>query len=342
MQQDGEITEKLKSLIPMREVVAAYHGGELKRSGSNWQVRCPFHDDSKPSLTVYSDHYHCFTCAAHGDIFDFLQRLQGVDFPAAQQELAKRFGYSYLLERPAKMTATKQASPAAAVKRTTYIYSDKDGTTLYRKTVLRSADSKSAYYERKLDSGKFAKGMQGVEKTLYRLPEVLAAATAAKTIWLVEGEKDADTLVALKLVATTAGGSGDWNGGFAPLFTGAEQVVILPDNDAPGRKYAELAARDISLTQVPVKIVALPGCGDIVTAKGTGKANGADISDWLAAGHTLGELLELAAKAAGYAVTYKPQTLAEEFADMVAELKLPYLIDAEGFTCECGFDSKGF
>ena len=50
--------------------------------------------------------------------------------------------------------------------------------------------------------------MQGVERVLYRLPEVLAAGE----VWVVEGEKDADSLAALGIVATcNAGGAGKWS-----------------------------------------------------------------------------------------------------------------------------------
>lgn len=55
---------------------------------------CPFHDDSKPSLTV-SDRkgfYHCFACGAHGDIFTFLEKYKGMGFAEAVAQLAQEAG----------------------------------------------------------------------------------------------------------------------------------------------------------------------------------------------------------------------------------------------------------
>jgi hypothetical protein len=64
------------------------------------------------------------------------------------------------------------------------------------------------------------------------------------------------------------------------------KVVILPDNDEPGRKHAQQAAKSLHGKAASVKVLELPGLPE----KG-------DISDWLAAGGTREELLELAAEA---------------------------------------------
>src|SRR5262249_39259303 len=102
-------------------------------------------------------------------------------------------------------------------------------------------------------------------RPLYRLPE-LAAATR---VIVCEGEKAADAARSLGFTATTsAGGSQaasktDWR----PLA--GKEVWILPDNDPPGRKYAETVAGILAkLTPAPVVRVVelpdLPGGGDIV------------------------------------------------------------------------------
>jgi DNA polymerase len=43
------------------------------------KTRCPFHDDTTPSLQIYSDHYHCYACGAHGDQVDWLMQVDGLD-----------------------------------------------------------------------------------------------------------------------------------------------------------------------------------------------------------------------------------------------------------------------
>jgi hypothetical protein len=101
---------------------------------------------------------------------------------------------------------------------------------------------------------------------LYRLPEIVAS---TETVYVVEGEKAADAASKLELAATTsAHGSGaadktDW------LPLAGRDVVILPDADEPGRKYAQSVARLLVKLEEParVKIVELPDLpdkGDIV------------------------------------------------------------------------------
>lgn len=104
-------------------------------------------------------------------------------------------------------------------------------------------------------------------KPLYRLPELLAAGPAA-LVWIVEGEKCADALASLGIVATTSGsmssGSGaDW----IPLR--GRQCLLWPDHDAPGSKYADevaaiLRGLDCTVEIVDVAALGLPDKGDVV------------------------------------------------------------------------------
>lgn len=55
----------------------------LRREGKHHAALCPFHRDRTPSLTVYSDHYHCFGCGAHGDVIDWLTIQRGMSFREA-------------------------------------------------------------------------------------------------------------------------------------------------------------------------------------------------------------------------------------------------------------------
>jgi len=106
-------------------------------------------------------------------------------------------------------------------------------------------------------------------RVLYRLPSLLAADPEDVVIY-VEGEKDADRLAAEGLTATTAGGSSDWRAEMAETLAGRD-VVIIPDNDQPGRRLARQVARAVAAVRARVRMVELPGLGD-----------GGDVSDWLA------------------------------------------------------------
>ena len=75
--------------------------------------------------------------------------------------------------------------------------------------------------------------------TLYRLPELLKAISEGWPVYIVEGEKDVETLRNLGYTATTAGGVNDWRREYAAYFTGA-QVVILPDNDATRGQFRQV------------------------------------------------------------------------------------------------------
>lgn len=59
----------------------------LMRVGRQQAACCPFHAERTPSFFVWSDHYHCYGCGAHGDPIDYLMATRRIDFPAAVVEL---------------------------------------------------------------------------------------------------------------------------------------------------------------------------------------------------------------------------------------------------------------
>lgn len=66
---------------------------ELKKSGSSYMGKCPFHEDSTPSFSVRPGAgYHCFGCQAKGDVFTYLQERRGLDFMEAVRYIAARTG----------------------------------------------------------------------------------------------------------------------------------------------------------------------------------------------------------------------------------------------------------
>ena len=115
------------------------------------------------------------------------------------------------------------------------------------------------------------------DRTLYRLPELLAAIREGRTVYLVEGEKDVETLRRLGYTATcNPGGAGKWRDGYTERLKGAD-VIILPDNDPrsdkgqyAGQDHAWNAAMAIRETAKRVRLVnlkeacpELPEKGDI-------------------------------------------------------------------------------
>lgn len=72
----------------------------LKRAGRSFKGLCPFHTERTPSFTVTPDgnFFHCFGCDESGDIYDFLMRIEGLEFPEAVEALARRTGFSLRYE----------------------------------------------------------------------------------------------------------------------------------------------------------------------------------------------------------------------------------------------------
>ncbi len=84
--------DEIKMRLPIDQLVAQYC--QLKRKGKSFVALCPFHNDSKPSLLVSPDKgiAYCFACQSGGDIFSFVQKIEGVDFPEALKILAEKAG----------------------------------------------------------------------------------------------------------------------------------------------------------------------------------------------------------------------------------------------------------
>lgn len=159
----------------------------------------------------------------------------------------------------------------------TYDYCDEGGALVFQ--VLRYEPK--TFRQRRPEGSGWSWSVKGVRVLPYRLSALLA--DPAATVFLVEGEKDADRLAALGLVATcNAGGAGKWKKEHSE-FLRARRVVVLPDNDEAGEKHAQQVERSLRGIAAEVRTLVLPGLPD----KG-------DVSDWLDAGGTLEELLALA------------------------------------------------
>src|SRR5262249_7513307 len=111
-----------------------------------------------------------------------------------------------------------------------YDYSDERGGLLFQTVRYTPKD----FRQRRPDGdGGWVPNLDGVRRVLYRLPEVMKAVAAGETVWVAEGEKDADTLTNFGLCATCSPlGAGKWRAEYAETLRGA-LVVVIPDNDKP-------------------------------------------------------------------------------------------------------------
>jgi DNA primase len=84
--------QQVKDKLNIVDVVGQYV--TLKRAGRTYMARCPFHNEKTPSFHVSPERgtYKCFGCGEGGDIFSFVEKMEGIDFPTALKQLAERAG----------------------------------------------------------------------------------------------------------------------------------------------------------------------------------------------------------------------------------------------------------
>src|SRR5262245_56336720 len=175
-----------------------------------------------------------------------------------------------------------------------YNYKDKDGTLAFQ--VVRY-DPKD-FRQRMLNGPGWKWNVESAKVVPYRLPQLLEAIESGETVFVVEGEKDVDTLAERGLVATcNAMGAGKWRQEHSEFLRGAD-VVIVPDNDTPGKEHGAQVAASLQGIASRIRVLELPGSPQ----KG-------DVSDWLELGRTLEELLELTEACSEY-IPQKPKQAA--------------------------------
>jgi hypothetical protein len=244
---------------------------DAKQAGKGWSARCPAHDDRRASLSVAQGddgrvllfcHRGCgisSICGALGlRVVDLMPTADKLPTPSKPKGDAKRAGKPRIVAQ--------------------YDYRDETGELLFQVVRYEPKDFKQ---RKPKPGGGWDWSVKGMRVVPYRLRELLAA--PAQPVFIVEGEKDADTLARFGLVATcNACGAGKWTAEHSAFLRG-RRVIVLPDNDEAGRNHALQVAQSLHGIAEWVRIVQLPGLPD----KG-------DVSDWVAAGGTKEELKRLA------------------------------------------------
>jgi DNA primase len=91
--------DRVRAAADMVEIVSART--DLRRQGVRYTGLCPFHEERSPSFSVHSEEklYHCFGCGVGGDLFDFVAATENIDFPAAVEILAEKYGVEVTREQ---------------------------------------------------------------------------------------------------------------------------------------------------------------------------------------------------------------------------------------------------
>lgn len=163
-------------------------------------------------------------------------------------------------------------------------------------------------FSKKKHDNALTKEFPQCKPVIYNLPEVIKAVKNESVVFIVEGEKDADNITRLGLVATCnfdgaskSSQKSKWRKEYNSFFENAN-VVLIPDNDEPGRAHMENIAENLSPITKSIKILNLDG----VPEKG-------DISDWLQSGHTKEELQELIKNTEQWTNEEDPDTVTIDF-----------------------------
>jgi len=261
------VTDRLERNRTMRSIESILGSlDHVQRSGKGWTARCPAHDDHRNSLSISEgdDQRILLHCHA-GCRPEAIVKALGMDMYDLFPTPIPLKEESFKMQKHSKIVAP-------------YDYNDVDGQLSYQ--VVRY-QPKNFKQRRPDGQGNWIWDLDGVPRVVYRLPELLAA-DPSEPVLITEGEKDVETLRTLGLVGTTnPGGAGKWQREYNECLRD-RHVVILPDNDPVGHQHAEQVARSLLGVAASVKIIRLPGLPE----KG-------DVSDWMTAGHTREELLQL-------------------------------------------------
>lgn len=258
--------------------VVAFVLGKLEgvKGGAHgqWTALCPAHDDHENSLSI--------TRGAKDQVV--MKCHRGCAFALIVTALNLEMSDLYVDGRQSPNGVGPIAARAQGVDDRrrlvkSYDYVDEDGELLYQ--VCRF-EPKTFRQRRPTADGQWVWGLGDMKPVLYRLNEIIEAVATEHRIYIVEGEKDADTLCELGLFATTSPmGAGKWRESYATVLAGGD-VVILPDNDDVGRSHAEQIAASLTAQGCTVRIVSLPN----LPPKG-------DVTDWLTNASTPNTLADL-------------------------------------------------
>lgn len=210
-------------------------------SDNQYVARCPAHDDNKPSLYI--------STGEDGRIL--LDCKAGCDTYVVVDSLGLKMSDLFTRDSKSKSKApTYRDTPLRE-----HIYFDEFNNIVCKKTLYsKSSGGKTAVWYR-FDNRKFVKGLNGIKPPLYKLPELIAS--KEPTVFIVEGEKDVETMLRLGYSATSSphGAGTPWRAERYNHFLRGRNIIIIADNDDPGEKAAENTAKGVISVAKTIKVI---------------------------------------------------------------------------------------
>ena len=263
----------------------------VRSNGSGWSARCPCrNDDENPSLSIGQGDDGRVLVTCH----------RGSGCTVDQICVALHIGVTDLMP-PKEMSKSKLSLVE------TYSYRDSAGNLLFQKQRYLDEFGKKTFRQRRPDGDGWSYSLGDVPKVLYNLPAVAVAVANDDPIWVVEGEKDANALIALGYVATTMpGGAGKWLQLHTDSLAGA-RVGVVTDNDDVGKEHA----RNV------LNVLGRAGC----RVKGFAPPSGfKDIAEMLGAGKTVADLVPFSAVLSDETAVPPPVLPDDEFGSVVTAI----------------------
>ena len=299
-------------------LVAHYYPESGAKSSVESAVKAVWRGDENPSFSLFRSEdggtwlYRDHATGEKGNVFGFLVDILQLPRAAAAEVLkGERFiaprTPAPVRQTPEKVKPAVRKSAARSKIVKTYAYTDEHYNLLFevvrfmpKRFAQRRKDPETGAWVWGLKAGGYIKGANGdwiipkngepaerefpaCRHVLFHLPKLIATASSGETVYLVEGEKDVETLESFDLIATcNPMGSLKWDESYTETLKG-RRVVNLPDNDKAGQQHAAMVAE------------ALQEATDFCSLLLPGLPAGGDVTDWFDAGNTLGRFLELTA-----------------------------------------------
>lgn len=285
--------------IDLKQLIETEVGQRFTRDN---KICCPFHSEKSPSFSIRfnSDNnkwqWKCFGgCNTSGDALDFIMKYKGFDYKAAREYLGmenkksdKELEFEKVksfIDWQIKKTDFRKDHELKGL----FTFVNERNEVVYYKAKFLKPDGKkcSSYYH--IEGDKVVNS-RGTDEIPYNLYNVLEGMKTGKTLIIVEGEKDANTINSFfknnKYVATSVKGVKD----FSILNALYSSIYVIKDTGVAGEQYGKKLfeelnppLEDYEQDRPAFKFINLPGLKSLGDNK--------DVTDWIEAGHDKNDLL---------------------------------------------------
>lgn len=301
-QNDPQALREAIETTDLPALVAHHYPESGAKSGIEAAVKAVWRGDENPSFSLFRSEdgstwlYRDHATGEKGNAFGFLVDI--LQMPRAEAAEALKGGGFIASRTPVPVRQTPEKVKPAVKKPTVrsrivknYAYTDEHYNLLFevvrftpKRFAQRRKDPETGEWVWDLKAGGYIKGANGdwvipkngepaerefpaCRHVLFHLPKLIATASSGETVYLVEGEKDVETLESFDLIATcNPMGSLKWDESYTETLR-SRRVVNLPDNDKAGQQHAAMVAEALQEATdfCSLLLPGLPAAGDVMT-----------------------------------------------------------------------------